>query len=167
MEMQSVSYVQEVLELRPQGKEFLSTLFSKLPMKALLNNLETQIHVAKGDAVTTSKLWYSRQIWSHYRVGSIDEIQQSVQRSVVTQHSQFLNFDPTVEEHKQVMDIDTFRVLLADLCDYYLPDNVDKDKVEKALSILHKYNDINANSFISFSEFATTIDTLLISLLKD
>lgn len=187
--MQSIDYVKASLEAFPQGQDFLSTVLTELKWKspsqsphhsdptagiaASKHSLSHSASLSHFHNDATSVLWIVRQIWNHYRIGTMAEAQYALSSSPDKEHlpalalSSYMNHLSVIAtESKQVMKKESFLILLADVIDYYhrdIPSGASSSAVaqsERAQALLQylvRIQEEHSHAFVTFPSFLTIL----------
>ena len=115
-----------------------------------------------------SLLWVIRKIWNHYRLGTMAEVQYALSSSATSLSpsssvSSALNpITLVASESKQVMQKETFMILLADVMDYYFRDlHPDEEKQSRIIQTMRAFEDIDQQNHQDFIPFSVFISRLL------
>jgi hypothetical protein len=188
--MQSTDYVKKSLETFHQGQDFLGNhILTELKIKSIAkqpspshpphHNIphptpiseisHQQLHYHHSECFhndQTSLLWVMRKLWSHYRLGTLDELQASSTSSTSSSSSSSTTTIPSrqhslgsliANETKQYINKESFYILLGDIIDYYFRDmNPSNDKQQQVMNYLMnikskyvKEKNINFNNFVT------------------
>jgi hypothetical protein len=193
LEMQSTDYVKKSLETFHQGQDYLgNNILTEIKVKSkvkqhppshpphhniphpipISESSHSQLHYHHSECFhndQTSLLWVMRKLWSHYRLGTLDELQASSTIASSSSSSSSLSQQQhslgslIANETKQYINKESFYILLGDIIDYYFRDmNPSNDKQQQVMNYLMSVKAKHAKEKnIIFSNFVTMVLDLI------
>lgn len=205
LEMQSTEYVKTAMISHRQGTRFLRRTLTELPLQGyrVPRNLDVGERRIALDTVEPPKTptknkheatwrWVMRNLWYHYRIGTVDEVQHYLRSKIMSSRSSssissfglrdndnVTSSEDTLGnaegsalgiESKQVIATETFRAMLEDIADFFLQDFEDNDpraiKIGEYLTKVESNQDIRAGAYIDFATFSAMTEEFVTSLVS-